>query len=68
MKYIYIDRYTHMESYEMDFLKDFSSLYLGISETENRRVGEQRKIKHQGITLLTFDTYLYRSFPSFPVY
>lgn len=57
-----------MESYEMDFLKDFSSLYLGISETENRCVGEQRKIKHQGITLLTFDTYLYRSFPSFPVY
>ena len=52
----------------MDFLKDFSSLYLGISETENRRVGEQRKIKHQGITLLTFDTYIYRSFPSFPVY
>lgn len=57
-----------MESYKMDFFKDFSSLYVGISETENRRVGEQRKIKHQGITLLTFDIYLYRSFPSFPVY
>ena len=68
MKCIYIDRYTHMESYKMDFFKDFSSLYVGISETENRRVGEQRKIKHQGITLLTFDIYLYRSFPIFPVY